>query len=71
MKYLRKLGRVVKSPVVMAFLLMFLMVCDALERKSTMVIIHGALVFSLLSIDAVSEKSAELERRVGKIEEAK
>ena len=68
MKYLRKFGRVVQSPVVMAFLLLFLMVCDALERNSTMVIIHGALVFGLLSIDSASEKSAELERRVSKLE---
>ena len=71
MKYLLKFGCVVQSPVVMAFLLLFLTVCDALERNSTMVIIHGALVFGLLSIDSASEKNAELERRVSKLEEAK
>ncbi len=71
MKYLRKFGRVVQSPIVMAFLLLFLMVCDALERNSTMVVIHGALVLCLLSIDSASVKNAELERRVSKLEETK
>jgi len=55
----------------MAFLLLFLMVCDALERNSTMVVIHGALVLCLLSIDSASVKNAELERRVSKLEETK